>query len=641
MTMAGDRQRPSQRPSGRIDWPFLAMLCLASLLIVGLWSYPLFQDVYRRDLIYDSDSVLRLVEVRDLLNGQGWYDMRQSRLGFGEGTAWHWSRLADLGPAFLILLFGPFMGTAQAEHWMMITYPPLVFMPLILLLYWAARRVAALIKWPDGAEVRAPPRDWALVGILGVMIIQMDSVIFHFLPGLIDHHSLQMIGLVAFVGATLGPRSFGTGLIAAAGLNFGLVVGIDGLPFVIGGLCGLVLVWTLDPSAERGFLRGLGWGTLGLTAINLVIFMPRPLNTMWCDSWTLPLASGLFVMGLYVLALADLVANLKRPLTRLVVAALVGIAILFGLLVLFPACRDPSQLYDPLFQTYWMGQAEENLSPWMAVTQNPLAILPQLFGLLAIGFAFYLVVYKWLKLKEVLPALAVLGFGLVGNALYVRAGAMLSLSAIILFAPSILALLKTMKPGPKRASIWALTVPSAAIYAFTIVFMPVGKPLITNTSQESQSETWTEFEDSSVRLPIQAVHCFGPEQLKAVQALPPSRILAPLGQSEYLLHTTHHTLVYSGYHRLNHDLAWVMHWLLASPKEAAVRRSQRPFDYLSICPRNVQFRHFARDYPDSFIAGLMMGKVPDWLVPVVPLQSGGMIYRVQRELGSPSQAKVQ
>ena len=34
----------------------------------------------------DNDDGMRLVEVRDFLNGQGWFDLMQYRLGLGEGT---------------------------------------------------------------------------------------------------------------------------------------------------------------------------------------------------------------------------------------------------------------------------------------------------------------------------------------------------------------------------------------------------------------------------------------------------------------------------------------------------------------------------------------------------------------------------
>jgi hypothetical protein len=627
------RMRQSQSLSGhpqQIDWKFVLFLCLASLLFIAAWSVPVFQNAFRRDLIYDSDSVLRLVQVRDLLAGQSWFDMRQQRLGFGDGTLWHWSRLSDIGPALLILLFEPVVGQAQAERLMMIVYPALLFIPLVLALYWACGRVSVQIVRLEGVPPQSRQRGWALAGMLGVMLIQMDSVLYQFLPGLIDHHSLQMIFLVVLVGATIGPRTVLSGLIAAGGLTLGLVVGIDSIPFIVGALGGVVLAWALDPKAEQKFLTALGLGTMCLTLFTMASLMPRPFTLAWCDSWTLPLAGSLFVVSLYLLLLAGPVSRVKRLPIRIGIAGAFGVAVLLGLLTFFPACRDPLQLHDPLFQTYWMGKAEENLSPWVVISWNPLAIVPQLFAASALGLGAYLVATKRLSLSTILPLLAVLVCGFLGNALYQRVGPMLSLCVIILFAPAIIAVITTMGPGLKRLGMWALCVPTAFVQAYVMVWFGLSDAVSPVSTQKTGTAVVDGAEDFSNRPSLPTVVCFGADQLAALRALPPSRIIAPFGQSEYLLHTTQHTLVYSGYHRLNKDLGWVMRWLLAPPDQAKAQLDERPFDYVSVCPRDIQFRNFARDYPDSLIANLIKGRAPDWLVPAIKLQSGGVIYRVKR-----------
>ena len=55
----------------------------------------------------DTDDAMRLVQVRDLLAGQGWFDMVQHRLMPPEGASMHWSRLVD---APLAALIGQFHG---------------------------------------------------------------------------------------------------------------------------------------------------------------------------------------------------------------------------------------------------------------------------------------------------------------------------------------------------------------------------------------------------------------------------------------------------------------------------------------------------------------------------------------------------
>src|SRR3546814_14207249 len=64
----------------------------------------------------ETDDNRRLMQVRGLLAGQGWYDLRQYRLNPPGGFDIHWSRLVDLPIAGLFLLFKPFVGTGEAER---------------------------------------------------------------------------------------------------------------------------------------------------------------------------------------------------------------------------------------------------------------------------------------------------------------------------------------------------------------------------------------------------------------------------------------------------------------------------------------------------------------------------------------------
>ena len=52
----------------------------------------------------DPDSFLRLVQVRDLIAGQGWFDLVQHRMDPPGGALLHWSRLIDAPIAALILI---------------------------------------------------------------------------------------------------------------------------------------------------------------------------------------------------------------------------------------------------------------------------------------------------------------------------------------------------------------------------------------------------------------------------------------------------------------------------------------------------------------------------------------------------------
>jgi hypothetical protein len=72
----------------------------------------------------DGDDVMRLVQVRDLLAGQGWFDLHQYRLGPDGGTLMHWSRIPDIPIIVLTGLFDLFLPQDMALAWAISVWPP-------------------------------------------------------------------------------------------------------------------------------------------------------------------------------------------------------------------------------------------------------------------------------------------------------------------------------------------------------------------------------------------------------------------------------------------------------------------------------------------------------------------------------------
>src|SRR5207253_2636580 len=81
----------------------------------------------------DTDDNMRMMQVRGLLHGQGWFDLRQYHLNAPFGANIHWSRLVDLPIAGLILLLRPLIGGAAAERWAVGIAP---LLPYLLVLFW-------------------------------------------------------------------------------------------------------------------------------------------------------------------------------------------------------------------------------------------------------------------------------------------------------------------------------------------------------------------------------------------------------------------------------------------------------------------------------------------------------------------------
>ncbi|MCU0729641.1 MAG: hypothetical protein MUF41_06035, partial [Sphingopyxis sp.] len=87
----------------------------------------------------DPDDALRMVQVRDLVAGQAWWDVMQHRVNpVGGGGLMHWSRIVDLPMATGIAILSPLVGQALAERIIFATMP----FVLLLVLFWAVMRIA-------------------------------------------------------------------------------------------------------------------------------------------------------------------------------------------------------------------------------------------------------------------------------------------------------------------------------------------------------------------------------------------------------------------------------------------------------------------------------------------------------------------
>ncbi len=93
MVEAGTGTRPPAATQSRPLPVSLLILCALALGLVmssaGLLS------VWRHGTFADSDDAMQLVEVRNFLAGQNWFDLNVARLDPPQGVFMHWSRFID------------------------------------------------------------------------------------------------------------------------------------------------------------------------------------------------------------------------------------------------------------------------------------------------------------------------------------------------------------------------------------------------------------------------------------------------------------------------------------------------------------------------------------------------------------------
>src|SRR5262249_61356239 len=87
----------------------IAWLVIAANLIITNWAATGLT-------LSDTDDALRLVQMRSFLDGQGWFDLHEPRLGPTPGYESHWSRPIDAGLPGLLPLFPHFLGSSVAQR---------------------------------------------------------------------------------------------------------------------------------------------------------------------------------------------------------------------------------------------------------------------------------------------------------------------------------------------------------------------------------------------------------------------------------------------------------------------------------------------------------------------------------------------
>src|SRR4051794_6272887 len=178
-------------------WKLVVLLVWLGFCAVWIFEH---YDAIRWFRLSDTDDNMRMMQVRALLHGQGWFDLRQYRLNPPFGANIHWSRLVDLPIAGLILLLRPFLGGAAAERWAVAIEPML---PYVLLLFALGLTVRRLI------DPRASP-----LALLALFFAASTNGMF--MPERIDHHGWQL----AFLGLSLA------GIADPKRIRGGLTLGI-------------------------------------------------------------------------------------------------------------------------------------------------------------------------------------------------------------------------------------------------------------------------------------------------------------------------------------------------------------------------------------------------------------------------------
>src|SRR5688572_27084156 len=222
-----------------------------------------------------ADDAMRLVQVRDLLAGQGWFDLTQYRLNPPGGVEMHWSRLVDVPIAALIRAGEWLLPAAQAERLATTVWPAVLLLAFLAGLVRFARELA------DDTAAR----------LALIFAALMAPVLQHFRPGAIDHHNVQLVLLVWILALLVRERPRDAAL--AGGLcALSLAIGQEMAPAIVVIAALVALRWIMRGDASRDCAAAFG---MALAAATIVVFVatvpPARYLAASCDALSIAQAS--------------------------------------------------------------------------------------------------------------------------------------------------------------------------------------------------------------------------------------------------------------------------------------------------------------------------------------------------------------
>ena len=297
----------------------------------------------------DTDSAMRLAQVRDLMAGQGWFDTVQHRMNTPYGLPMHWSRLVDAPLALLMM---------ASEAFALRAWP--------LLLFGAAVALLARI-----AFVMAGARAAVAVSALALLC---SGIYAAFAPGNIDHHGLQLVLMLAALLCVIERRA----LLGAAAVALSLGVGLESLPYALTAIA----FWAFDNEKARAFgvtLAGMALLLLAATTASAYRFIPV------CDTYSLFYAALLGAGGLGIAAISFL------PRHRFVALGVLALLLLGLAAMLNPAClAGPYAGMDARLKLIFLDRINEARPVWSFFHLAPAQVVGgYLYAAFALAMCFF------------------------------------------------------------------------------------------------------------------------------------------------------------------------------------------------------------------------------------------------------------
>jgi len=596
----------SAAKAGASSWKSqMTLALLATLVVLAIGAATGFREL--SDAHSDNDSLLQLVEVRDLLGGQGWFDMHQYRMGLEGGFVMHWSRLLDAPLALAISAASALTGSvALAEKVVQVLWPALLF---FLTLFFTARTARSF-----GGDAAVLPA--VVVGAAACHFIGIYS------PGSLDHHNVQLTLTMASLSLLLeAPGRGGAALLSGMCAALTLAIGMESLPYAATiGAC-VALLFAADGNGERTMAKGFGLGFAGASALVFVATIPA---SAWgqtqCDSFSTVHLVAAALAGTGLAAIASLGAISGSWQRRLVSLGLLGAVLGAIVLLFFPQClAAPYANLDPRLKQLWLDHIDEAQSLFKLLAHDPARVVARYAtpALAIVLMALRLGSGSWRRQDSLVAALLVAAFAV--SAWEVRGSTFSIVFAVIPLSAWIAKWRQRAEASPslgvalRMAAAWLISVNAAwtgAAAAASLAFDGKDAPVV-DASADKDCERKASFD--------------------ALGRMPDTKVLAISNLGSPILAYTGHSVFAGPYHRNVAGNLTALDAFLGSAADAQRIVAEHHVGLVALCRGNFESQLLSDTAPQGFLAALMRGSVPEWLEPVAETTTSPIVlYRVRQ-----------
>ena len=577
-----------------LRWLLLLWLATAAGLILYRWNQ------IHWFALGDTDDNLRMMQVRALLKGQDWYDLRQYRLNPPLGADIHWSHLVDLPIAALILMFKPFLGGAIAEK-IAVSIAPII--PLGVAFVGLGLTVRRLVS-PASFIVAA------------AIFLCSYTAMLMFMPLRIDHHGWQLAMLTLMLAGLADPKQTRGGLTVGVATALSLVIGLEMILYLAIGGAAVGLRWIMDQE-QRLRLRAYGASLAVGVALGFAGFASYANRVPRCDALTPVWLSVMVLAGGLLVVLSFMRA--EKASRRLILAGLVGAASLAFLALVWPDCLGRPEQVSPELDRLWLANIGEAKPLYKQNMPTILSVSVLLIGLFGSFWALWRermsergAAWASVALLSLLSALMLLW--------QTRAAA----SALMFAVPGATALGWAIIPRLRAHQNMLVRV-----FGTTAAFMLV-------------SGLWAQLVIGQIPNPNVATPrmklvnkanstCPTIPALRPIALLPKATIFTFVDLGPRLITMTHHNAIAGPYHRNGDAILDVQHAFRGSADAAHAIIKRHGATMLLICPNMSESTIYAVQNPKGFYVQLAKGEAPDWLAPVaLPASSPFKLWRVTR-----------